>query len=241
MVAPRHKRSPLSFKRASAWTLRRNSYNFSAPVVSAKKQLADKKNKYDNLKVRAAHHLTKTPLSMWCKATPFQGAQSMEEGKKLSQHEGQCTYASMTYYAYMFIRCCSDALQSVVTALYCKILVILGLAFPMAEVISDNVPRGYYQLFYVYLFMGSLLFLFCIYIDLLRTRAMQTGNKTKRDKPKRGSRQIGQEDQIDRTTEVNAVPRPRAHYGSFYLRLGAVCKYYTLNFICTYPLWLCLE
>ena len=68
----------------------------------------------------------------------------------------------------------SDALQSIVTALYCKILVILGLAFPMAEVISDSVPHGYYQLFYVYLFLGSLLFLLFIYIDLLRTRARQS-------------------------------------------------------------------
>ena len=65
----------------------------------------------------------------------------------------------------------SDALQAVVTALYSKILVILGLAFPMAEVISDNVPKGYYQLFYVYLFLGSLLYLLFIYFDLLRTRA----------------------------------------------------------------------
>ena len=64
----------------------------------------------------------------------------------------------------------SDALQSIVTALYCKILVILGLALPLAEVISVNVPQGYYQLFYVYLFLGSLLFLFGIHIDLIRTR-----------------------------------------------------------------------
>ena len=64
----------------------------------------------------------------------------------------------------------SDALQSIVTALYCKILVILGLALPLAEVISVNVPQGYYQLFYVYLFLGSLLFLFGIHIDLGYTR-----------------------------------------------------------------------
>merc|ERR1719411_2517215 len=64
-----------------------------------------------------------------------------------------------------------DALQSIVTALYCKILVILGLALPLAEVISVNVPQGYYQLFYVYLFLGSLLFLFGIHVDIFRTRA----------------------------------------------------------------------
>ena len=64
-----------------------------------------------------------------------------------------------------------DALQSVVTALYCKLLIILGLAFPMAEVISKKVPKGYYQLFYVYLFLGSLVFLLATYIDLWRTKA----------------------------------------------------------------------
>ncbi len=111
----------------------------------------------------------------------------------------------------------------------------------MAEVISSNVPRGYYQLFYVYLFMGSLLFLFCIYIDLLRTRAMQTGSKTKKDKPKRGSSKTDQEDEKDGATEINPVPRPRVHYGSFYLRLGAVCKYFRLNFIRIYTPWLRFE
>ncbi len=64
----------------------------------------------------------------------------------------------------------SDAAQAVVSTLYCKILIVFGLAFPMAEVISDNVPKGYYQLFYVYLFLGSLLFLVYIYVELARVR-----------------------------------------------------------------------
>ena len=114
----------------------------------------------------------------------------------------------------------SDALQAVVTALYCKILVILGLAFPMAEVISDNVPQGYYQLFYVYLFMGSLLFLFFIYVDLVRTRAKSAlKNKLKKGNNKESGNNMSETD-----NSSNAVPRPRVHYGSFYLRLGAVRK-----------------
>merc|ERR1712001_788595 len=64
-----------------------------------------------------------------------------------------------------------DALQSIMTALYCKILVILGLAFPKAEVISEKVPRGYYQIFYVYLFLGSLVYLLVIYIDLIKVKS----------------------------------------------------------------------
>lgn len=65
----------------------------------------------------------------------------------------------------------SDSLQEIVTALYCKLLVILGLAFPMAEQISHEVSIGTYQLFYVYLYLGSLLFLVFIYFDLIRTKA----------------------------------------------------------------------
>ena len=65
----------------------------------------------------------------------------------------------------------SDALQETVSALYCKVLIILGLAFPMAEVMSAKVPSGFYQLFYVYLYLGSLLFLVSVYIDVLRTKA----------------------------------------------------------------------
>ena len=41
----------------------------------------------------------------------------------------------------------------------------------MAEVMSAKVPQGYYQLFYVYLYLGSLLFLASVYIDVLRTKA----------------------------------------------------------------------
>ena len=168
-----------------------------------------------------------------------------------------------------------------VTALYCKILVILGLAFPMAEVISENVPHGYYQLFYVYLFLGSLLFLLFIYIDLVRTKySLRTKKRGTRRIPSpssssgvssRGGRthsnniRGGMDD--DSVTEVdmrgggiedrmrmggmsihglatggpamgaapmisseNLLPRPRVHYGSFYLRLGAVCKYRNRHF-----------
>lgn len=120
----------------------------------------------------------------------------------------------------------SDALQAVVSALYCKILVILGLAFPMAEVISLNVPKGYYQLFYVYLFLGSLLFLLCIYIDLLRTRASWAmANRMCRKSTNPATNEEAQNhesDIVDGGGVGPKIPRPRVHYGSFYLRLGTV-------------------
>jgi hypothetical protein len=57
-----------------------------------------------------------------------------------------------------------------VTALYAKILIILGLALPLSEVISAAVGPEYFQLFYVYLFIGSLIYLLFVYIDLLQER-----------------------------------------------------------------------
>ena len=65
---------------------------------------------------------------------------------------------------------CSDSLQKAVTALYAKVLIILGLALPLSEVISANIAPEYFQLFYVYLFLGSLLYLIFVYIDLLQER-----------------------------------------------------------------------
>ncbi len=146
-------------------------------------------------------------------------------------------------------------MQSVVTALYCKILVILGLAFPMAEVISANVPQGYYQLFYVYLFLGSLLFLVYINVDLLRTRAREAFKEKQRAAAARrqqtvngvgggdhrgGSSVEGGGDAADgvgrhgsgggggggggSNNPDDLLPRPRVTYGSFYLRMGAVCE-----------------
>lgn len=39
----------------------------------------------------------------------------------------------------------SEALSKALSALYCKLLVVLGLAFPITEVIAGGVPDGYYQ------------------------------------------------------------------------------------------------
>lgn len=41
--------------------------------------------------------------------------------------------------------CYSDALSKALSALYAKLLVVLGLAFPVTEVIAVGVPDGYYQ------------------------------------------------------------------------------------------------
>lgn len=94
----------------------------------------------------------------------------MEMIQKIDQTIPNFILIRIPFLLYKYFYFFSDALQATVSALYCKMLVILGLAFPMSEVMSAKVPRGFYQLFYVYLFLGSLLFLIYIYIDLVRTK-----------------------------------------------------------------------
>jgi len=40
---------------------------------------------------------------------------------------------------------CRDALATTLSALYGKLLVVMGIAFPMAEVISTYIPPSFYE------------------------------------------------------------------------------------------------
>ena len=128
----------------------------------------------------------------------------------------------------------------------------------MAEQISHEVSIGTYQLFYVYLYLGSLLFLVFVYFDIFRTKAKSVVSKkdivmsvkkastisqseTPAISPNRLESQISTHNNTNvhsnnmTESEKNAerslvvekipvIPRPRVHYGSFYLRVGCVCK-----------------
>lgn len=70
----------------------------------------------------------------------------------------------------------SDALASTLSALYGKLLVVMGIAFPMAEVISTYIPSSFYEWFYLYLYFGSMLFLLYMYALMLRDRSIESRN-----------------------------------------------------------------
>ncbi|XP_011638853.1 proton channel OtopLc-like isoform X1 [Pogonomyrmex barbatus] len=118
-----------------------------------------------------------------------------------------------------------DALATTLSALYGKLLVVMGIAFPMAEVISTYIPPSFYEAFYLYLYFGSMIFLVYMYAMLF------TDNKTKPKKQKdvcdldssRSSSGAGGDSDAPETgcPHMNPV-RPVQHYGSFYLRMGAV-------------------
>lgn len=62
-----------------------------------------------------------------------------------------------------------DAMIVMLSAVYAKLLVVMGICFPLAEVISHKIPISFYEGFYLYLYLGSIAFLVYVYLFLLRS------------------------------------------------------------------------
>lgn len=72
----------------------------------------------------------------------------------------------------LFLCLNSDALTTILSALYAKLLVVLGMAFPITEIISKDVRPFFYQGFYLYLYLGSISFVAYMYGTFIRERAV---------------------------------------------------------------------
>ncbi|KAF5302004.1 hypothetical protein FQR65_LT08669 [Abscondita terminalis] len=100
-----------------------------------------------------------------------------------------------------------DALTTILSALYAKLLVVLGIAFPITETIAVSVNSLFYQGFYLYLYFGSIGFVTYMYVSLVKEKTMfWILNNNRRKKPF-----------INSSSQL----RPK-RYGSLYLRLGAI-------------------
>ncbi|XP_045459372.1 proton channel OtopLc-like [Melitaea cinxia] len=111
-----------------------------------------------------------------------------------------------------------EALSKALSALYAKLLVVLGLAFPVTEVIANGVPDAYYRGFYLYLYLVSLLFVIFLYANLIRERTFNTILN---------SHVVIEKDEKFSTGKATPNEKPKqketiSRYGSFYLRLGAI-------------------
>ncbi|CAH1390020.1 unnamed protein product [Nezara viridula] len=133
----------------------------------------------------------------------------------------------------------AQALATTLSALYGKLLVVMGIAFPMAEVISTHVPPSFYEGFYLYLYFGSMAFLFYMYAMLLQDGSPKKSPppSESNDRPPREALSSSESDECESgrgtnhsyMTERDSTSRtwkivevPFQHYGSFYLRMGAV-------------------
>ncbi|XP_037030150.1 proton channel OtopLc-like isoform X4 [Bradysia coprophila] len=99
-----------------------------------------------------------------------------------------------------------DALSSALSALYAKIIVILGVALPITEILTSRIPKNIYTGFYLYLYVVSIAFVVFVYTAHVRNRAVFSLLKTYHEKTNSGY------------TMKKRVP----HFGSFYLRVGAI-------------------
>lgn len=126
-----------------------------------------------------------------------------------------------------------DGIVALLSAIYCKILVFIGLCFPMAEVISHRIPISWYEGFYIYLYMGSILFLIFVYIFLLnrkrkpfsRIRAFAASILNRNDSGndlEQSASSISYDCDSEAAADSYDSSNPQAHCGSFYLRVGAV-------------------
>ncbi|XP_039958304.1 proton channel OtopLc [Bactrocera tryoni] len=135
-----------------------------------------------------------------------------------------------------------DALATLFSALYGKLLVVMGIAFPMAEVISTYIPPSFYEVYYLYLYIGSMIFLLFMYATLLWGRPKIPANITSPSKSTSKARSSTASESMDESdTDSNSMHNKRIptviparrpsllaplgrqhHYGSFYLRMGAV-------------------
>lgn len=67
-----------------------------------------------------------------------------------------------------------NAMTSVLSAFYAKLLVVLGIAFPVTDILAVKAPNAFYQGFYMYLYTGSIAFVAFMYVDHLRQRRIHS-------------------------------------------------------------------
>lgn len=58
------------------------------------------------------------------------------------------------------------------SALYAKLIIVLGLALPVTNILSYKGSASFYQGFYLYLYTVSVLFVAFVYLTYLRSRSL---------------------------------------------------------------------
>ncbi|XP_076344781.1 proton channel OtopLc-like isoform X2 [Tachypleus tridentatus] len=154
---------------------------------------------------------------------------------RCSSFEGSCTSLANTPTPGKNTKCNwqkeGTGIVMMLSAVYAKLLVVMGICFPLGEVISHRIPVSYYEGFYLYLYFGSILFLFYVYVFLLRRESTDENINSVRAPSflQRHIRNlipfyrttgfsIGSSNNNNHKKKVSDGP----HCGSFYLRLGAV-------------------
>lgn len=124
-------------------------------------------------------------------------------------------------------------------------VVIIGIALPVTEILTSRVSSIVYQSFYVYLYTISIIFVIFVYVVHMRARAVFSLIKTYRKYDQIYNMYSAPTTQIDelptkksyfksayfairfffvdeKTNNDYSVKKRTTHFGSFYLRVGAI-------------------
>lgn len=94
-----------------------------------------------------------------------------------------------------------DALTTSLSAFYAKMIVVLGLAFPITDVLtSSNTPHQFYKGFHLYLYIGSISFVAFMYVDHLILRRKLAASASDGEKWNKTQKK---EKKIDRCRTLN--------------------------------------
>lgn len=116
-----------------------------------------------------------------------------------------------------------DAIATTLSALYGKLIVVMGISFPMAEVISTYIPPSFYEAFYLYLYIVSMIFLLFMYVTLLWGRPklsvqqladnfkMQNLRREPPPPPLESERDSGEESDQESSLDDQPPPLRRGH------------------------------
>ncbi|XP_055586020.1 proton channel OtopLc-like isoform X2 [Uranotaenia lowii] len=99
-----------------------------------------------------------------------------------------------------------DHFSTALSALYAKLLIVLGIAFPITDVVSDQAPENFFQVFYLYLYLMSMAFVCFIYVTQYRQR----------------TRLLSLMEQYNDGAIPDTLKGSHSRFGSFYLRVGAI-------------------
>ncbi|KAK4311568.1 hypothetical protein Pmani_016930 [Petrolisthes manimaculis] len=127
----------------------------------------------------------------------------------------------------------NDSLIAAISAVYGKLLVVMGMGIPVAQFITHEIPGSFYNGFYLYLYIGSIVFLVYAYMFLLQTVPLPSFNmKAKLRALKRmasGDCNVHESEADIESDPGSTTGYFRKHkyglaenHGSMYLKMGAV-------------------
>lgn len=108
----------------------------------------------------------------------------------------------------IFYYLCSDSLSIVLSALYAKFIFVLGIAFPITDIVSNRAPPSFYQGFYLFLYITSVAFVVFVYSTHLKNQKIFTI--------------LDSYEQNTGDVKTLSAKKRIIRYGSFYLRVGAI-------------------